>query len=383
MRASFSKSIARKASNRFHPFHLLHPSLWPIVASAAIFNMVISLVSVFYTSCIPGAYRFFDIFAAVEPSVFFSTILLGFVVFCWWSDISRESGEHTKYIIRGLKFGMALFILSEVMFFFSFFWSFFHVSLSPAIEVGGVWPPVGFESMVLSYKKVPLLNTLVLLASGVSVTYAHASLHGNFHLEEGINTGANGGRGFFDVFTGGRFVANTSLCRGINGMWATLIFAFFFIFLQVIEYFEAVFSLSDSSYGSTFFVMTGFHGLHVIIGTIFLLVCLYRISEESFFFKGSTGLECAIWYWHFVDVVWLFLYISIYWWGNICFKDASNFFYLEDLSFADAVYREGHLGFQDPASIFMEEIIALHEYVMYYLVFIGFILLSLVIEVIE
>jgi len=300
---------------------------------------------------------------------------------------------------------MGLFIVSEVMFFFSFFLTFFHVSLSPAIEIGSVWPPVGFEGMVLSYQKVPLLNTLLLLSSGVSVTYAHSALHANFEHELNSNAFVNpntvGGevsrvRGtlwffedtkwlelssllvgcspFISFITSQKYNSVVSLCRGIQGMWITLLFAILFIMLQVGEYLEAVFNISDSSYGSTFFVMTGFHGLHVIVGTIFLVVCLYRLCFENFFLKGSTGLECAIWYWHFVDVVWLFLYISIYWWGNICSHDVFSEATFNIVAKGDAVFIPNS-GFQDPATNVMESIISLYNYVYIYLVFITFTLL--------
>jgi len=387
--------------------------MWPFLVSLGVFNLVMSLISSFYDGCVPASFRNEGFIFGLDPSLFFTTILLCYVSFCWWSDVSAESGEHTKFTIRGLKIGMSLFILSEVMFFFSFFWAFFHVSLSPAIEVGSVWPPVGFEGMVLSYQKVPLLNTLLLLASGISVTYAHAAFHSNSFYEELVNINVDRGilsdilvslfgtkgekslvlenesvlvfsvhdcKNFLLKTSLARFKATVSLCRGIVGMWVTLSFAIMFILLQISEYLEAIFNISDSSYGSTFFVMTGFHGLHVLVGTVFLSVCLFRICNEAFFFKGSTGLECAIWYWHFVDVVWLFLYLSIYWWGNMVF--VNNFLGFDFIANADAVY-EPQLSFQDPATIFMEEIISLHNYVCLYLVFISFVLMFILFEILE
>jgi len=179
---------------------------------------------------------------------------------------------------------MILFILSEICFFFSFFWAFFHSSLVPTIELGSVWPPQGIE--VLNPFSVPLLNTAVLLSSGATVTWAHHA-----------------------IISGKRDEA-------IQGLFLTLILGALFTSLQVMEYIEASFCIADSVYGSVFFVATGFHGLHVIIGTTFLAVCWFRLLYHQFTRHHHFGFEAASWYWHFVDVVWLFLYVCIYWWGS-------------------------------------------------------------------
>ena len=177
-----------------------------------------------------------------------------------------------------------LFILSEVCFFFAFFWAFFHRRLAPTIELGNRWPPTGINP--LSPWGVPLLNTIVLLSSGVTVTWAHhAILAGNQK-------------------------------EGTLGLLLTVILGGYFTFLQGIEYFESRFSIRDRVYGTTFFVATGFHGLHVLIGRTFLLVCLVRHVKMHFTEGHHLGFEAAAWYWHFVDVVWLFLFVSIYWWGR-------------------------------------------------------------------
>lgn len=177
-----------------------------------------------------------------------------------------------------------MFIVSEICFFGAFFWAYFHSSLSPNLELGSCWPPVGIYP--LNAFSVPLLNTAVLLASGVSVTWAH---HG---LLEGDRR------------------------RGVQGLVLTVVLGVYFTFLQGGEYWEAPFTLSDGVYGSTFFVATGFHGLHVLIGSSFLLVCLVRLFVYHFSSGHHFGFEAAAWYWHFVDVVWLFLYLCVYWWGS-------------------------------------------------------------------
>ena len=204
----------------------------------------------------------------------------------WLRDVIREGtyqGHHTKATVTGLKIGFLLFIVSEVLFFVSFFWAFFHSSLSPAVEIGVMWPPLGIDP--LNPFSVPLLNTAILLSSGATVTWAHHSIVGG-NKEEAI-----------------------------KGLTLTVILGLIFTVLQAFEYVEAPFCIADSVYGSTFFVATGFHGFHVIIGTIFLFICLIRLSKSHFTRSHHFGFEAASWYWHFVDVVWLFLYVCIYWWG--------------------------------------------------------------------
>ena len=179
---------------------------------------------------------------------------------------------------------MLLFLLSEVMFFLAFFWAFCHSSLAPTIEIGAVWPPKGIEA--LSPWEIPFLNTLILLSSGAAVTWAHHA-----------------------ILAGSREQA-------LYGLLATIILAVVFTGFQAMEYIEAPFTISDGIYGSTFYLATGFHGLHVIIGTIFLIICCIREYLGHFTAKHHFGFEAAAWYWHFVDVVWLFLFVSIYWWGG-------------------------------------------------------------------
>lgn len=205
----------------------------------------------------------------------------------WWRDIIREStyqGNHTLIVQIGLKIGFILFICSEIVFFGGFFWAFFHLSLSPSILLGAVWPPVNIIS--LNPYGIPMLNTVILLLSGFSITWVHFSLI----------------LGDYDSVNLGFFI--------------TLSLAILFTFLQISEYLMSPFNISDSVYGSVFFSLTGLHGLHVIIGSIFIAVCYYRFFNNEFTIKHHLGFEFATWYWHFVDVVWLFLYIFVYIWGN-------------------------------------------------------------------
>ena len=214
--------------------------------------------------------------------------LLLIVIIQWWRDISREGaiqGLHTSIVELGLRWGIALFIISEVFFFVSFFWAFFHRSLSPNVEIGSIWPPFGIK--VFNPFQVPLLNTVILISSGIRVTWAHHTL----------------------------IIGNYSQTK--IGLTLTVVLGFYFTILQILEYYEASFTFADSIYGSTFFIATGFHGLHVIIGTLFLLVMLMRHINYEFSKNHHFGFEAAAWYWHFVDVVWLFLYIIIYWWGSV------------------------------------------------------------------
>jgi cytochrome c oxidase subunit 3 len=215
----------------------------------------------------------------------FHQVLL--IAFLWWRDIIREAtfeGQHTAKVSRGLRYGMILFIVSEMMFFFAFFWAFFYFSLNASIALGGVWPPKFF--IILNPLEIPLLNTAILLTSGASITWAHHA-----------------------IIWGSKYEAFVAL--GI-----TILLAIFFTGLQAFEYINAPFSISDSVYGSIFYLTTGFHGFHVVVGTCFLIVCLIRLFLNHFSREQHFGFEAAAWYWHFVDVVWLFLYMSIYLWGS-------------------------------------------------------------------
>lgn len=261
------------SNNYNHPFHLVDYSPWPLTGAIGVLTLVTGIIKWFHN---------FN----------FNLLILGYIItlitiYQWWRDICREGtfqGKHTILVSKGLRWGIILFIISEIFFFLSFFWAFFHRSLSPNIEIGSNWPP----SSILPFNpfQIPLLNTIILITSGVTVTWAHHALIEN-----------NFSQSFKSLFI--------TICLGI-----------YFTILQAYEYIEAPFTIADSIYGSTFFMATGFHGLHVIIGTIFLLICLIRHNNFHFSKNHHFGFEAAAWYWHFVDVVWLFLYISIYWWGN-------------------------------------------------------------------
>lgn len=256
-----------------NPFHLVELRPWPLVGSVG---------ALFLTGGVASWFHSFSIRLA-----FLGLFIILFTIIQWWRDVVREAtivGFHTYTTARGLRIGVILFIVSEVCFFFAFFWAFFHRRLAPTIELGNRWPPSGVNP--LSPWGVPLLNTVVLLSSGVSVTWAHHALTSGIY------------------------------CETLTGLILTVLLGAYFTFLQASEYIETRFSLSDRVYGTTFFVATGFHGLHVLIGSIFLFVCLFRHRQAHFRRSHHLGFEAAAWYWHFVDVVWLFLFISIYWWGG-------------------------------------------------------------------
>nr|AML26658.1 cytochrome c oxidase subunit III [Ptiliidae sp. BMNH 1274724] len=260
-----------------HPYHLVDISPWPIMASLSVMSLMIGMI------------KWFHLYNM--NLVIFSTISTFMIIYQWWRDISREStfqGLHTYSVVMGMRWGMILFITSEIFFFISFFWAFFHSSLSPSIELGMIWPPLGITKF--NPMQIPLLNTLILISSGISITWAHHSL-----MENNFN-------------------------QMTQGLFITVILGIYFSILQAYEYKEASFSISDSVYGSSFFMATGFHGIHVLIGTTFLMICLYRHKQNHFSNLHHFGFEAAAWYWHFVDVVWLFLYISLYWWGSYLYS---------------------------------------------------------------
>nr|AFP72283.1 cytochrome oxidase subunit 3 [Agaricus bisporus var. bisporus H97] len=254
-------------------FHLVDPSPWPILTSFSLLNLTIGAVS--YMHGYPnGGY--------ILTSGLLLTVL-GMIL--WFRDIIIEGtylGHHTQEVKNGLMLGIILFIISEIFAFLSVFWCFFHSSLSPAIEINA-WPPAGITP--LDPFAVPLLNTVVLLSSGAFITWSHHA------LISGDRKGA---------IVGGIF---------------TILLAIIFTALQYAEYLEAPFTMADGVFGSTFFASTGLHGIHVIIGTIFLLVGLIRIINYQLTTKHHFGLEAAILYWHMVDVVWLFLYVFVYVWS--------------------------------------------------------------------
>ncbi|TAD87256.1 MAG: cytochrome c oxidase subunit 3 [Alphaproteobacteria bacterium] len=254
-----------------HPYHLVDPSPWPLIS--ALSGGVLAVGAVMYMH---------------KSGPWLMVVGLLAVVACmymWWRDVVREAkkGYHNPVVNIGLRYGMALFIASEVMFFLAFFWAYFHSALFPQPATGGVWPPKGVVTFDPFH--LPFLGTLILLLSGCTVTWAHHAL-----LEKDR-------KGL------------------IQGLALTVALGFIFTLLQAYEYGHAAFGFRDGIYSSTFYMATGFHGFHVIVGTIFLAVCLVRAMRGDFTPEKHVGFESAAWYWHFVDVVWLFLFVSIYWWG--------------------------------------------------------------------
>jgi cytochrome c oxidase subunit 3 len=266
--------LNNKKNIHIHPFHLVDPSPWPLVSSIGLFFLTFGMAMYFH--------GYIGSFSLILTGLFVTL----FAMYTWLRDVTREAvyeGQHTSQVQWGLRNGMLLFIISELMFFFSFFWAFFHSALAPTPEICSLWPPLGIET--INAWGVPLLNTIILLSSGATITIAHHA-----------------------IIYGDRQKAILSLI-------VTISLAVFFTMLQAFEYIEATFTLSDSVYGSTFYLLTGFHGIHVIVGTIFILVSTIRLINHHFSKQIHFGFEAAAWYWHFVDVVWLFLFITIYWWG--------------------------------------------------------------------
>ena len=264
-----------KKNNQTHSFHLVDPSPWPLISAFS--ALMLTFGGVMYMHGYSGGGFLWR----------FGFCMVLFMMFCWWRDIIREGtieGQHTESVQAGLRLGVLLFIVSEIMFFFAFFWAFFHSSFNPGLAIGGVWPPAYLT--VLDPWKIPLLNTIILLSSGATVTWAHHC------IVEGLKE------------------------DGLKALLSTIVLAIIFTLLQFYEYNSASFTISDGIYGSTFYMATGFHGFHVFVGTCFLGVCTYRLFNNHFTREHHFGFEAAAWYWHFVDVVWLFLFITIYWWGS-------------------------------------------------------------------
>jgi cytochrome c oxidase subunit 3 len=276
------------AQSKNHDYHLVEPSPWPFIASVSAFVMAVGAVMWMKKMTIGGL---------AMGSLIFGLGLIGilYVMYGWWRDVLDEAlhkGDHTPVVQIHHRYGMIMFIASEVMFFVAWFWAYFDAALFPAEAIqyarveklGGEWPPKGIE--VFDPWHLPLLNTLILLTSGTTVTWAHHA------IINGDNEGVK------------------------KGLLLTVILGVLFSIVQVYEYTHAHFSFSGHIYGATFFMATGFHGFHVFVGTVFLAVCLLRAYQGTLTQKHHGGFEFAAWYWHFVDVVWLFLFAAIYLWGS-------------------------------------------------------------------
>ena len=274
-----------------HPFHLVNPSPWPFMGSMSLLALTAGMVMFMH-----GEPKSMPIIGHVLPVIGLLGVL--FTMFVWWRDVIREGRNdhaHSKEVSLGLRVGMGLFIASEVMFFVAFFWAFFDASLmnsNPLVD-GEIWPnhnpspwpPASIKPFDAFH--LPFLNTLILLLSGTTVTWAHyALIHGKMN----------------DVKI---------------ALWCTVLLGASFTGLQILEYSHAAFGFKDGIYASTFYMATGFHGAHVLIGTLFLAVCLRRSYTGTLTQEKHLGFEFAAWYWHFVDVVWIFLFVFIYWWGGV------------------------------------------------------------------
>lgn len=256
-----------------HQFHLVDPSPWPLISSFLLLNII----------------RFIILFFKTKNNLLLliNLILLVWISILWWRDIHREStfqGNHTILVTIIIKYGIILFISSEILFFVRFFWRFFHNRLSPNQEIGLCWPPQRIKRFNPIH--IPLINTIILLRSGITISWTHSR------------------------------IINNNFFQTKKRLIITIILGIYFSTLQIFEYIESPFSISDSIYGRTFFISTGFHGIHVLIGTSFIIHSLIRLNINHFSNKHNAELEICIWYWHFVDIIWLFLYISIYWWGK-------------------------------------------------------------------
>jgi cytochrome c oxidase subunit III len=283
-----------EAHAKHHDYHLVDPSPWPFLGSIG--ALVTAIGGIGFMRWYTGDnFALFGIDLATPWLFFIGLALVLYTMFAWWADTIKEAneGHHTRVVSLHLRYGMIMFIASEVMFFAAWFWAFFDAALFPheAAQVGrlahtgGIWPPEGIQ--VLDPWHLPLYNTIILLLSGTTVTWAHhALLHND---RQGL----------------------------VWGLALTVALGVLFTGVQAYEYMVAPFTFSGSIYGATFFMATGFHGFHVIIGTIFLLVCLLRAMAGHFTPKQHFGFEAAAWYWHFVDVVWLFLFAMVYVWASV------------------------------------------------------------------
>jgi cytochrome c oxidase subunit 3 len=281
------------AGAKNHDYHILAPDIWPLIGAISALTFTSGMVLNMHD--LPSAKLVLGLGVAGLIATFYS----------WFSNIIKEAhaGDHTPVVQLHLRYGMILFIASEVMFFVGWFWSWFDFALFPSPlaydEAAGLWTNVigqeGADALakfphegihVLDAFDLPLLNTLILLCSGTTVTWAHHSLiHGD---RDGLK----------------------------KGLWLTVILGVLFTSIQAYEYSHAPFGFGGTAYSSAFYMATGFHGFHVLVGTIFLTVCLIRAYKGHFTPRQHFGFEAAAWYWHFVDVVWLFLFIAVYVWGG-------------------------------------------------------------------
>lgn len=283
-----AENIRYSTTGKPHPYHLVRPSIWPLTGSLA--AGILAMGTVLFMHDVEFGGEKIGLKGVLTGLV---SVLL--VMFFWWKDVIYESvveKAQTKIAEMGLRFGMMLFIASEVMFFVAFFWAFFNASLYPKEASGFVWPPRGIE--VIKPFDLPFLMTMILLLSGCTVTWAHHAILKGRQKE------------------------------AVKALGITVLLGLSFLCFQIYEYAHAHFGFTEGIYPSTFFMATGFHGFHVFVGAVFLTVCWIRAAKGHFTPDRHFGFEAAAWYWHFVDVVWLFLFVSIYWWGNTVGTDLTN-----------------------------------------------------------
>ena len=282
-----AEDIKISSTGKPHPYHIVRPSIWPLVGSLS--GGLLAL----------GALMYMHDISIGDMPIGFKGVILGLLavvatMFFWWKDVIFEAcveKVHTPIAMVGMRYGMAMFIASEVMFFVAFFWAFFDASLffgdvDQVLRVEhthGIWPPPHINPVAAF--DLPLLMTMILLLSGCTVTWAHhAILEG--HQDDAV-----------------------------KGLALSTLLGVIFLGFQIYEYTHVTFGFTEGIYSSTFFMATGFHGFHVFVGTVFLAVCMIRAKKGHFTKEKHFGFEAAAWYWHFVDVVWLFLFVAVYWWG--------------------------------------------------------------------
>lgn len=392
--------LSRQGVNGLHLYHIIKPSKWPALMAINLFALAVGFV----VWVLPETNKILSNF---NLYIIFISFLSVFYFWCF--DLMNEAGEHNKRIRQGIKLGMILFILSEFMFFFAFFWAYLHSSTNPSIFIGHIWPPLGQASLLIESITLPFLNTLLLLTSGLCVTLAHKFSSILFSIEESvINLKFRSVIKTFVLtkkklilcieklakiifsFNYMRHILRVGL---VVALLLTIVLAVIFTNIQYNEYVESKFNITDGIYASCFYLMTGFHGIHVIIGTIFLIACFIQVKAVKSFYKEMTGLECAIWYWHFVDIVWLFLYIIVYLIADDAYQRVAKMTLIERLNNLDKVFNNFAHGcieykaigfaspkqkyFNFPATTSMSEIIWLHDYIMFFIIIILFVVLAL------
>nr|YP_009935157.1 Cox3 [Metschnikowia drosophilae]QNS23013.1 Cox3 [Metschnikowia drosophilae]QNS23024.1 Cox3 [Metschnikowia drosophilae] len=260
---------------QLHPFHLVNPSPWPLFTSFSLMNLALTMGLTAHGYMNNNMYMLMNM------------VLMLYVFTLWFKDMMAEStylGDHTKAVKKGMTQGFYLFVVSEILIFASLFWAYLHSSLNPTMEIGMAWPPMGIEAV--SPNELPLLNTMILLASGVTVTMGHHAL-------------INGNR-------------NDTL----YGFIYTTLLMFIFVILQGLEYIYAPFTITDGVYGSTFFSLTGLHGVHMMSILMMFAVCTWRVYNYDFTTHSHVFGEVTVLYLHVLDMLWLFIYMMVYWWGS-------------------------------------------------------------------